>query len=66
MPGKKSVVSLVLGSAFAVALGVAPVASAAENTVVPQSLTKGYILPLMTEARRAAGCPWSITTRTVE
>ena len=37
MPGKKSVVSLALalGSAFAVALGVAPVASAAENTTVP-------------------------------
>ena len=31
MPGKKSVVSLVLGSAFAIALGFAPVASASHD-----------------------------------
>jgi uncharacterized low-complexity protein len=44
MPGKKTVVSLALGSAFAVALGAAPVASAEENPFAAQSLTKGFML----------------------
>jgi uncharacterized low-complexity protein len=43
-PGKKSVVSLAVGSAFAAALCVAPVASAGENPFVAQPLSKGYML----------------------
>jgi EF hand len=44
MPGKKTVVSLALGSAFAVALGAAPIASAGENPFAAQSVTKGFML----------------------
>ena len=44
MPSKKSVISLALGSAFAVTLGTASVASAAENPFAAQSLEKGYMV----------------------
>jgi uncharacterized low-complexity protein len=44
MPSKKSVISLALGSAFAVTLGTASVASASENPFAAQSLEKGYMV----------------------
>lgn len=44
MPGKKTVVSLALGSAFVAALGASSVVNAEENPFAAQSLTKGYML----------------------
>jgi len=43
MPHKKSVISIAIGSAFAATLGVAPIASAADNPFVIQPLDKGYM-----------------------
>jgi uncharacterized low-complexity protein len=45
MPSKKSVISLALGSAFAVTLGTASVASASDNPFAAQSLEKGGYEP---------------------
>ncbi len=44
LPSKKSIMSLALGSAFAVALGAAPIASAGESPFAVQSLGKGYMV----------------------
>lgn len=44
MPSKKTIISLALGSAFAVALGTAPIASAGESPFTTQSLNKGYMV----------------------
>ena len=44
LPSKKSIMSLALGSAFAVALGAAPIASASESPFAVQSLGKGYMV----------------------
>jgi len=44
MNGKKTALSLALGSAFAVSLASAPVANAAENPFGMQALKSGYML----------------------
>ncbi|WP_232297866.1 hypothetical protein [Nitrosospira sp. NpAV] len=44
MPSKKSIISLAVGSAIVATLGAAPIASAAENPFVVQSLGKGYMV----------------------
>jgi uncharacterized low-complexity protein len=44
MPSKKSIVSLALGSALAVTLGAASVASAAESPFAVQSLNKSFMV----------------------
>lgn len=44
MPSKKSIISLAVGSAIVATLGAAPIASAAENPFVAQSLGKGYMV----------------------
>ena len=44
LPSKKSIMSLALGSALAVALGGASIASASESPFAVQSLGKGYMV----------------------
>ena len=44
MPTNKSIISLAIGSAFAVTLGTAPIASANESPFTVQSLGKGYMV----------------------
>ncbi|MGH8684653.1 MAG: hypothetical protein ACREUM_04800, partial [Nitrosospira sp.] len=44
MPSKKTIISLAFGSAFAAALGTAPIASAGESPFTTQSLNKGYMV----------------------
>src|SRR5574340_216675 len=44
MSGKKSLMSLALGSAFAATLGVASIASAADSPFTAQPLNKGYMV----------------------
>lgn len=44
MPTNKSIISLAVGSAFAVTLGTAPIASANESPFTVQSLGKGYMV----------------------
>ncbi len=44
MPGKKSLMSLALGSAFAATLGAASIASAADSPFTAQPLNKGYMV----------------------
>ncbi len=44
MSSKKALVSVAVGSAFAATLGMAPIASAAENPFAMQSMGKGYML----------------------
>ena len=44
MSRKKSIISIAVGSAFAATLGVAPIASAAENPFTIQPLDKGYMV----------------------
>lgn len=44
MPSKKSLMSLALGSAFAVTLGATSAASAGDNPFAAQALDKGYML----------------------
>lgn len=44
MSGKKTILSIAVGSAFAVTLGTAPLASAAENPFGMQSLDTGYMV----------------------
>lgn len=44
LPSKKSIMSLALGSAVAVALGGASIASASESPFAVQSLGKGYMV----------------------
>jgi len=44
MSSKKPLISVAVGSAFAAALGAAPIVSAAENPFAMQSLDKGYML----------------------
>jgi len=44
MPSKKSIISLAIGSAVAVTLGTASIASANDNPFATQSLNKGYMV----------------------
>jgi len=44
MSKRKSIISVAVGSAFAVTLGIAPVASAAENPFNMQPMEKGYMV----------------------
>lgn len=44
MSSKKILVSVAVGGAFAASLGVAPMATAAENPFALQSLDKGYMV----------------------
>jgi uncharacterized low-complexity protein len=44
MSKRKSIISVAVGSAFAVTLGVAPIASAAENPFSMQPMEKGYMV----------------------
>jgi hypothetical protein len=44
MSSKKTLMSVAVGTAFAAALGAAPVASAASNPFAMQSLSKGYMV----------------------
>lgn len=44
MSKRKSIISVAVGSAFAVTLGIAPVASAAENPFSMQPMEKGYVI----------------------
>ncbi len=44
MSKKKSIISVMVVSAFAVTLGIAPIASAAENLFSMQSMKKGYMV----------------------
>lgn len=44
MSKRKSIISVAVGSAFAVTLGIAPVASAADNSVSMQPMEKGYVI----------------------
>lgn len=54
MSSKKTLVSVAVGSAFAASLGVAPVATAAENPFALQSLDKGYMVADHHEAKPKA------------
>ena len=44
MSSKKTLMTAAVGSAFAATLGVAPIASAAENPFAMQSLDRGYMV----------------------
>ncbi len=44
MSCKKTIISIAVGSAFAATLGIAPIASAADNPFAIQSLDKGYMV----------------------
>lgn len=54
MNGKKTALSLALGSAFAVTLVAAPLATAAENPFGMSALKSGYLLAAADEAKPAA------------
>ena len=54
MNGKKTVLSLALGSAFAVTLVAAPLATATENPFGMSALKSGYLLAAADEAKPAA------------
>ncbi|MBI5753194.1 MAG: hypothetical protein HZA59_13790 [Hydrogenophilales bacterium] len=54
MNGKKTALSLAIGSAFAVTLVAAPTANAAENPFGMSALKNGYLLAAADEANPAA------------
>jgi uncharacterized low-complexity protein len=54
MNGKKTALSLAIGSAFAVTLVAAPAANAAENPFGMSALKSGYLLAAADEAKPAA------------
>ena len=54
MSSKKTLISVAVGSAFAASLGVAPMATAAENPFALQSLDKGYMVADHHEAKPKA------------
>jgi uncharacterized low-complexity protein len=54
MNGKKTALSLAIGSAFAVTLVAAPLATAAENPFGMSALKSGYLLAAADDAKPAA------------